>query len=72
MSEKLTLSFNESGAWRKVLDFDMHQLESIKQAATTLLRVTHRAKGRITAPDGDVMFYAEPFLWQWMPPKGKA
>ena len=63
--KKYTLWFNAAGSWRRVLDFEMHQMEDIQKAATTLLQVTHNTKGRITDPEGTVLYYAEPYLWQW-------
>ena len=64
---KFTLWFNAAGSWRKVLNFDHYQMEDIQKASVTLLQITHNTKGRITGPDGAVLYYAAPYLWQWAP-----
>lgn len=65
VAQSWSLEINGAGSWRKAVTFQRHQTESVKSAAQTLLRITHNAKARIVAPDGSVLAYCEPYLYQW-------
>lgn len=69
MSRTLKLHINQSGSWRRALDFAPAEEDAVRAAAVALVRCVggHTTKLRITDTDGHACAYANPPDWCWRP-----